>query len=330
MLDTDHAKEPLAHCGRFGATYDAIARKLVDVLRDEGIYNRESDTVVAVATEALQAVSFTRSDLNGSVRINTFQSFNVFLDTSDHEPAAPLVLTKILASTFTIHGNHFAVLKHLHPNDAEQFHTDSIISIFRKVATYAKQERMAKSADVKARYAKKRAQCLTIFKCLILLLGPVNGRGALAIKTALGEGLKMAGVEPTPNKMWEAYRVYEKRLVLIASKDSNIRAGASRVIKEAEKGGQEDDADEEERTERSPSPTDGRGSAPEANQDEEEEAQSETAEDGIDLEADLNFDLELDQHDSASMLGSPSVAGRKRSSSVTTPGRPQPSKKSRK
>jgi cohesin complex subunit SA-1/2 len=57
VLDTDHAKEPLAHCGRFGATYDAIARKLVDVLRDEGIYNRESDTVVAVSTEALSAVS---------------------------------------------------------------------------------------------------------------------------------------------------------------------------------------------------------------------------------------------------------------------------------
>lgn len=57
VLDSEHTKEPLAHCGRFGATYDAIARKLVDVLRDEGIYNRESDTVVAVSTDALQAVS---------------------------------------------------------------------------------------------------------------------------------------------------------------------------------------------------------------------------------------------------------------------------------
>ena len=57
VLDSDHAKEPLAHCGRFGATYDAIARKLVDVLRDEGIYNRDPETIVAVSTEALQNVS---------------------------------------------------------------------------------------------------------------------------------------------------------------------------------------------------------------------------------------------------------------------------------
>jgi cohesin complex subunit SA-1/2 len=255
-----------------------------------------------------------------------FQSFNVFLDTQDPEPKAPLVLTKILASAFTIHGNHFTVLKHLHPNDAEQFHTDSIASISRKVATYAKQERMAKSTDVKARYAKKRAQCLTIYKCLILLLGPVNGRGALAIKASLGEGLKVAGVEPTPNKMWEAYRAYEKRLVLIASKDSNIRAGASRLVKEAEEHGDEEEQDDEERTERSPSPSEGRGVV----QAEEVAVMDDDDDDGIDVDPDLNFDLELDQNDSASMLGSPSVTGRKRSATVTTPNHTQPSKKSKK
>lgn len=58
VLDSDHAKEPLAHCGRFGATYDAIVRKLVDVLRDEGIYNRDPDTVIAVSTVALESVSW--------------------------------------------------------------------------------------------------------------------------------------------------------------------------------------------------------------------------------------------------------------------------------
>lgn len=57
VLDPDHCKEPLGHCGRFGATYDAVVKKLVDVLRDEGIYNRDSDTVVAISVEALQSVS---------------------------------------------------------------------------------------------------------------------------------------------------------------------------------------------------------------------------------------------------------------------------------
>lgn len=57
VLEVDHAKEPLAHFGRFGATYDAVVRKLIDVLRDEGIYNKVADTVLHVAGSALQTVS---------------------------------------------------------------------------------------------------------------------------------------------------------------------------------------------------------------------------------------------------------------------------------
>lgn len=57
VLDFDHSKEALGHCGRFGATYDAVVKKLVDVLRDEGIYNRDSNGVVAISVEALESVS---------------------------------------------------------------------------------------------------------------------------------------------------------------------------------------------------------------------------------------------------------------------------------
>ena len=58
VLDIEHAKEPLSHFGRFGPSsmYDAITRKLVDVLRDEGIYNRQSTEVQAVCSQALQTV----------------------------------------------------------------------------------------------------------------------------------------------------------------------------------------------------------------------------------------------------------------------------------
>ena len=227
-LDSDHAKEALAHTGRFGPTYDAVVKKLVDVLRDEGIYNRDSDTVVAISKDALQAVSsLVSSDVN--MRADG-QSFGFFLDTEASEPTAPLVLTKLLASAFTIHGNHFTVLKHLHPNDAQDFHTESIQAAFVKISTYVSQERKASKKDDKSRYAKKLAQILTIFKCLIQLLGPVNGRGALNIKSEMENGLREIGIEVSGNRMWEGYRAYEKRLVLIASKDSNIRAGAARVV----------------------------------------------------------------------------------------------------
>ena len=257
------------------------------------------------------------------------------------EPKAPMILTKILASAFTIHGSHFTVLKHIHPNGAETFHTDSIRSIFKKIANYAKQERLSKSVAVKTRYAQKRAQCLTIFKCLILLLGPVVGRGALAIKAAMTDALEQAGVEVTPNRMWEPLRAYEKRLVLIASKDSNIRAGASRVMKEAERAEEEGT---ELGTERSPSPTplhaktatNGKANktptrSQSGNNNDEEEVQQEQEQeqemedeivvgDGADLdlgfdEPELDFDLGLDLPGTpASTVG----GGLKRGGSVVT------------
>lgn len=59
VLEVDHAQEPLAHFGRFGATYDAVIKKLVDVLRDEGIYNKEAETVRHIAGSAIQTVSNT-------------------------------------------------------------------------------------------------------------------------------------------------------------------------------------------------------------------------------------------------------------------------------
>ncbi len=58
VLDVEHAKLPLSHYGRFGMGYDAVCKKLVDVLKDEGIYNRESDTVQHVVADALQDVGF--------------------------------------------------------------------------------------------------------------------------------------------------------------------------------------------------------------------------------------------------------------------------------
>jgi cohesin complex subunit SA-1/2 len=57
VLEVDHAREPLAHYGRFSPTYDAVVKRLVDVLRDEGIYNKEADTVQHVAGASLKTVS---------------------------------------------------------------------------------------------------------------------------------------------------------------------------------------------------------------------------------------------------------------------------------
>jgi cohesin complex subunit SA-1/2 len=203
-----------------------------------------------------------------------------------------MVLTKILASSFIIHGNHFAVLKHLHPDDAQNFHTGSISRIFAKIATYVAQERRTGRKETKAHYAAKRAQCLTIFKCLILLLGPVNGRGALKIKSEMESGLRnVVGVAAGVNKMWEGLKAYEKRLVLIASKDSNIRAGAARVVEQQEEEA-EAEGEGEDATERSVSPTPRQ--AREASLPDMPEV-----EDEIMVEPDMDFDLGLEEEPEA-------------------------------
>lgn len=265
------------------------------------------------------------------------------LETDTLEPTAPLVLAKILASAFTIHGNHFTVLKHLHPNDAEKFHTDSITAIFRKVGTFVNQERASKNKEAKIRYAQKRAQCLSIFKCLILLLGPVVGRGALSIKSVLTESIKSASVEVSANRMWEPLRAYEKRLMLIASKDSNIRAGATRMVQQAEdEEDNEDGDDNEEGTERSPSPTtDNRRAATATNTvtpakrtaAQANEAEAEEQDDDVDIDMpepdleidDPEIDFDLGDLDAAPEDGAASVnGGGSRGTSAT-----RPSKKAR-
>lgn len=163
------------------------------------------------------------------------KSFNLFLDADVPEPVAPLALSKLLASAFTIHGTHFTVLKQLHPSDAHDFHSSSIDYIAAKVGRYIKQERANKAKDVKARLAAKRSQALTFFKCLLPLLSPVNGRDALKLKHHLSESMESTGapMETLANgkvKAGEGYRAYEKRLVLIASKDENVKNASQRVV----------------------------------------------------------------------------------------------------
>lgn len=58
VLDVEQAREPLSHYGRFGPTYDAIVKKLVDPLRDEGIYNNEATTVQHIAAASLTSVIY--------------------------------------------------------------------------------------------------------------------------------------------------------------------------------------------------------------------------------------------------------------------------------
>lgn len=216
VLEVEHAKEPLAHYSRFGPTYDSIVKKLVDVLRDEGIYNREADAVQHVAGSALQ------------------QSFNIFLDSEEDEPTAPLALARVIATAFVIHGSQFAILRQLHPSDVCDFHLEALDFVSRKFSTTVKQEGNARNKEQKSRLTRKKWAVLTFFKVLVPLLGPVTGKDALKIKAHLEDVIDSSGVQLTTNKGWDGYRAYEKRLIGIASKDPNVKMMASKKVVERE------------------------------------------------------------------------------------------------
>lgn len=111
------------------------------------------------------------------------------------------------------------------------FHNDCISYIFKPIAQYVRQ---SKSKDRKTHGITGLTRALTFFKPLLLLLGPVAGQQALMLRTHLDERIRGLGVTINSNKMWDSYKAYEKRLVLIASKDPNVKKASRRVAAEAE------------------------------------------------------------------------------------------------
>ena len=233
ILEVEHAKEPLAHYGRFGPTYDAVVKKLIDVLRDEGIYNKDAVTVQHVAGSALQAVS--QLVIRGSA-LKIRQSFTIFLDSEAEDPTATIALAKVIASAFVIHGTHFSVLRQIHPSDVYDFHISSSDYITHQIANFVKLEKSQRSKEARSRSVKKRYQALSFFRALALLLGPVTGKDAVRIKRYLEEAMLKTDVQMSVHKGWDAYRMYERRLVLISSKDPSVKMASKRVAAEAEDG----------------------------------------------------------------------------------------------
>lgn len=166
------------------------------------------------------------------------QSFATFLESDATEPDAPLSLSRLLASAFTIHGTHFTILKQLHPTEAYEFHNKSLDWITGRLGQYITQERSNKSRDVKQRCAIKRARALTFFRCLTPLTAPLNGRDALKLRGEAEQwleerlGMQRETIINAKGKQWEPYKAYEKRLVLIASRDENVKKASHRVVKQ--------------------------------------------------------------------------------------------------
>ena len=70
------------------------------------------------------------------------------------------------------------------------------------------------------------------------VLGPVTGQDALRIKGHLEEAISTTEAPISVNKYWDGYRMYERKLVMLASRDPNVKMASKRIVAEA------DDADE--------------------------------------------------------------------------------------
>ena len=146
------------------------------------------------------------------------------MESLDTEPNATIALAKLLATAFVIHGNHFTVLRQIHPNDIFDLHMSLLGYLGKRLQGFISSERNTKNKDAKARFAGKRAQALTFFRPLILLLGPVTAQDAVRLHDRVKELEEDIELEVGLNKSWDAWKAYDKKLLNIASKDPKYKA----------------------------------------------------------------------------------------------------------
>ncbi|KDQ56870.1 hypothetical protein JAAARDRAFT_36349 [Jaapia argillacea MUCL 33604] len=183
-LHVRHGAVLLAHHGRLGPTFDMCCKVIVEVLREEGLYNGKGEVVVAVVTQALRE-SFTLL-LEGVV------------DTEEHV----IGLAKILAPCFVMRGAQLAILRRLESQHVVEIHTSLLTWIGKRLGIYEVNKNK-----------KGRNTAIIFFRALLPLLVNVESRDALKIKAHMDQALAQAKVEiSATTKVWEPYRAYEKRL----------------------------------------------------------------------------------------------------------------------
>ncbi|KAI0074611.1 hypothetical protein K474DRAFT_1765478 [Panus rudis PR-1116 ss-1] len=185
-----HSATLLAHYGRLGPVFDMCSKLIVDILREEGMYNDNGETVVAVILQALR------------------ESFMLFLDGIARSEDHTISLAKLLSSCFIIRGAQLSVVRRLDPKFVVEVHTRALNWLGKQLAIFEA-----------AKNKKARNKCLAFFKVLAPLCTGVDTKDASKIKAHLDQVLAQANAEVLPtSKTWDGYRAYEKRLVTAKEK----------------------------------------------------------------------------------------------------------------
>ncbi|KAK7021888.1 cohesin complex subunit [Paramarasmius palmivorus] len=209
-----HGATLLAHYGRLGSAFDACAKTIIEVLREDGIMNNQPDTIVIVVAQAMK------------------EAFTIAASARSPDESYTVALARLLATAFVVRGSQLAVLRRLEPQYVVSIQTNLLTWIASQLATHKD------SGD-----KKSLKNSLLFFRALIPLVGSLDSRDALKIKAHLEQALATARIEPATTKAWEPYRAYEKRLGTV-SKDKTGTKGRSRKKKTS--GGMTTDGEESE------------------------------------------------------------------------------------
>ncbi|KAF7978768.1 hypothetical protein HWV62_44804 [Athelia sp. TMB] len=191
-----HGAVLLAHYGRLGWTFDECSKVMVDVLREEGMYNQNPDILVSVISQAIS------------------EAFTLVLDSVVADETNTVALAKLLASSFVIRGAQLSIVRRIDSQYIVQVHTTLLTWIGKRLAAYEKN---------KNKRARKTA--ILFFRALTPLLATLNSREALKIKAHMDQVLASAKVEAlATSKQWEPQRAYEKKLGNAMAKDKVPKA----------------------------------------------------------------------------------------------------------
>ncbi len=241
----------------------------------------------------------------------------MFLDTEAEDPVNVTALAKLIATAFVVQGNHFHVLRQIHPDEVENLHKACITELGNKLTKAKRGLASVKGKTSKERATAKIHQMLTFFRPLYHLLGPLSGKHAMEIKKHLEEVI--GEIMPlSSGKQWDAYRAYEKRLGTIAGKDPNVKVIEKK--RQAVEPAIEDTEDEDEdQVAQTPTKSTRKRKVPDV--EEGNNLETETAGDGdapededvngvageeLGFDLDMDFDLELPE-DEEIQLRSPSA-----------------------
>ncbi|PIL29081.1 hypothetical protein GSI_09129 [Ganoderma sinense ZZ0214-1] len=179
-----HAATVLAHHGRLGPTFDLCSKVIIEILREEGMYKGNGETVVAVVCQALQ------------------ESFTLYLESVAHTGDHAIALGKALSACLMIRGAQLAVVRRLDPKYVVDIHITSLNWVGKRLAAYEN-----------AKNKKARNKCILFFRVLQPLLSSIDNQDSLKIKAHLDNLIAQSKLEISPtSKPWEPYRAYEKKL----------------------------------------------------------------------------------------------------------------------